>query len=58
MTLDTWYWPFMALWLAFGVYQNRAGFAEGGWLGPVGGIGLQFLPFLIIGLRLFGSPVK
>ena len=60
MTLDVWYWLFMAVWLFFGFYTNRAAFAApgGGWVGPIGGIGVQFILFLIIGLRIFGSPIK
>jgi len=52
MTLDVWYWLFMALWLFFGLWRNRTE--------PylLGGHVLSFILFLLIGLRIFGSPVK
>ena len=58
MSAEVWYWLFMALWLFFGAYSNRAAFSGPGWVGPVGGFGVQFILFLIIGFRLFGSPIK
>lgn len=53
MTLQTWYWLFMALWLFFGIWRDRAN------LWPaIGGHALQFILFVIIGWQVFGSPVK
>jgi len=52
MTLDVWYWLFMALWLFFGLWRDRADPYR------LGGHGLAFVLFLLIGLRVFGSPIK
>ncbi len=55
MTLDVWYWLFMALWLFFGLWRAK------GQTDPwpyAGGHVLMFLLFLIIGLKAFGSPIK
>ncbi len=57
MTLDAWYWLCMAIWLIFGIWkilpltdQQRYPF--------LGGHILQFVLFVFIGLRVFGSPFK
>jgi len=54
MTLQIWFWLFMALWLFFGVWRDRAR-PMFDW---VGGLALEFLLFVIIGWQVFGSPVK
>jgi len=53
MTLEVWYWLLMALWLFYGIWQDRAI----GWP-AYGGRLLYFLLFVIIGWRIFGAPVK
>jgi hypothetical protein len=56
MPLSVWYWVCIFLWIVFGCWS--------GYVSPVpdrprtiGFSVLVFLLFLIIGLRLFGSPV-
>lgn len=50
MTLEFWYWFFMGLWLAWGV-----GWC---WRGKECGGLLQFLLFLILGIAVYGWPIK
>lgn len=60
MTLEVWYWLCMALYLlvgGFGYWRAPADPGPRVWYGPAG-LGIQFILFLIIGLKLFGSPVK
>jgi hypothetical protein len=45
----------MALWLFFGVWRNRA---DANWPAWGGGLLVEFALFVLIGLRVFGSPVK
>ncbi|HLZ39414.1 MAG TPA: hypothetical protein VKQ11_00535 [Candidatus Sulfotelmatobacter sp.] len=53
MTLQVWFWLFMALWLVFGIWRGRTD----GW--PFwGGHFLLFVLFAILGWQVFGSPVK
>jgi len=56
MTLQFWYWLFMALWLVFGVWSAwpfSASTAR-----PLGASLLIFILFLILGWQTFGSPIK
>ncbi len=55
MTLEVWFWLLMALWLIFGVWRNRA---DANWAAWGGGLFLEFVLLVLIGLRVFGSPVK
>lgn len=55
MTLEVWFWIFMALWLFFGLWRARA---EAAPYPIVGGHLLQFLLFVIVGWKIFGSPVQ
>jgi len=55
MTLDVWYWLLMAIWLFFGIWRNRANADYFGW---GGGLFIEFVLFIVIGVRVFGSPVK
>jgi hypothetical protein len=55
MSLAIWYWLFVVFWGIFGGwfgYQGRA--ANQFWFG---GIGLELILFILLGLRVFGSPV-
>ena len=54
MTLTIWYWLFMALWLIFSGWRN---FSTPTNPYPWGGTLLEFILFLIIGFKLFGSPI-
>ena len=57
MTLDVWFWIVMVLWLLIGFYAEYIP----GQPYPVYRGGRHFLTFivlLIIGLRVFGGPVK
>ena len=55
MTLQIWFWLFMALWLFFGIWRERANPNYPQW---VGGLAVEFILFLIVGWKLFGSPVN
>jgi len=57
MTLTVWFWFFYVLFILFGGYSSyRAN--PGGWV-YVGGTWLVYAILLfIIGLRVFGSPIK
>ena len=55
MTLTTWYWLFYALALISGAYGNYR--VPGQWWGWGGWLVTAVL-FLIIGLTVFGSPIK
>ena len=57
MTLDVWYWLLMAIWLLRGLWAEYTP-GQPYPLGRAGGYLLMFLLFLLIGLRIFGSPIK
>lgn len=54
MTLQIWFWLFMALWLFFGIWRERAN-PPATW---AGGLAVEFILFVIIGWQVFGSPVR
>ncbi len=54
MSLGLAFWILMLVWLAFGVYANRA--ALGNWSGWGGSL-LEFLLFLLLGWHAFGPPL-
>ena len=51
MTLGLAYWILMLVWLAFGIYTNRAA------LPAAGGDLLLFILLVLVGWRLFGAPI-
>lgn len=51
MTLGLAYWILMLIWLAFGIYQNRAS------LPAAGGDGLLFILLVLLGWKVFGPPI-
>ncbi len=55
MTLEVWFYLLMAFWLFFGVWRARSDPQPYPYFG---GHLLVFLLFLIIGWKIFGSPVK
>lgn len=57
MTLDIWFWLFMALWALFGLGWGFGPEPFRPWAGRGFGA-LSFVLFVIVGLRIFGSPVK
>ena len=59
MTLQIWFWLFMALWLIFGFWRNYSSPVTGQplFIG-IGGHVLSFILFAILGWQVFGSPVK
>lgn len=57
MTLDVWFWILMVLWLVLGFYAEYVPGQPYPW--PRGGRHLlMFLAVLVLGLRVFGGPVK
>ena len=55
MTLQIWFWLFMALWIAFGVWRDSP---NPNWRAWGGVLLIEFILFLILGWQVFGSPVK
>ncbi len=55
MTLEVWYWLFMAFWLIFGVWRARS---EAQPYPYFGGHFIGFMLFLLLGWKVFGSPIK
>jgi len=55
MTLSVWYWIIMALCLFWGLWNDYS-IAGPPWRG--GRTLIVFLLFLIIGLKIFGSPIQ
>lgn len=53
MTLTLAFWILMLLWLALGVYQNRA---QGALV--IGGSAMLFLILLVLGWGVFGAPIQ
>jgi hypothetical protein len=51
MTLGLAYWILMLVWLAFGVYTNRAA------LPAAGGDLLLFILLVLLGWKAFGPPI-
>jgi hypothetical protein len=54
MTLAFWYWLFMVLWLIFGAWMAMPPRSDVGWRWGL----IPFILFVIIGLKLFGSPIQ
>lgn len=54
MTLELIYWLLMFLWLIFGAWQAMPPRNDPGWRWGL----IPFILFVVIGLRLFGSPIK
>lgn len=54
MTFALAFWILMLVWLVFGVYANRA--TPGNWSGWGGSL-LEFFLFLLLGWKVFGSPL-
>lgn len=51
------YWVLMIIWLCLGGWNSRT--ADGKWNGfAIGGIGLQFVLFVLIGWKMFGPPLQ
>ena len=60
MTLAIWFWLAMALWLIFGLWREKVivtGTAQQPYIYRVGGHLLEFVLFVVIGWKVFGSPV-
>lgn len=60
MTLQVWYWLFMALWLISGLFSHWPVAAPAdarAWL-PLGSSLILFILFLLLGFAVFGSPIK
>jgi hypothetical protein len=51
------FWLLMILWLLFGLYWNRSDI-RGGNYGVMGGNLLLFVLLLLLGIGIFGSPIK
>lgn len=59
MNLGIWYWLLMALWLLFGlIFFWPASYGSVVVWYPLGGNLLLFILLLILGIQVFGSPVK
>lgn len=56
MSFGLLFWILMLLWLVFGLYWNRAEIS-GGQFGPLGSNLLLFILLLLLGWRVFGSPL-
>jgi hypothetical protein len=51
------FWVLMIIWLVLGGWNSRT--PDGKWnVASFGGIGLQFVLFLLLGWRLFGPPLQ
>jgi len=57
MPLGIFFWVLMLLWLVLGLWSNRVEIQGGRFL-AVGGTLLEFLPFFILGWRVFGFIVQ
>jgi len=51
------FWLLMILWLLFGLYWNRSDI-RGGNYGIAGGNMMLFILLLILGWKVFGSPIQ
>jgi len=57
MTLQSWFWLFMAFWLIFGFWRGYK--PDGPYQFDVaGGHLLTFILFAILGWKVFGSPLQ
>jgi len=57
MPLNVWYWILMALWLVLGLYSNYTPGQPYPWVRG-GGTLLLFLLFMVLGIKVFGSPIQ
>ena len=57
MQIGLLFWILMVLWLVFGAYSNRADL-RGGNYGPLGGSLMLFILILLLGWKVFGSPIQ
>jgi hypothetical protein len=53
MTIGFLFWLLMIIWLVFGVFNNRAQFTAGNYIG-IGGSLLEFILFFLLGWACFG----
>lgn len=51
------YWVLMLIWLVLGVIGTRGSDGKWAWF-SAGGIGLQFVLFVLVGWKLFGPPLQ
>lgn len=56
MTLDVWFWLFFVLYAVFGIWRDYE--TPGPWYRWGGAHLFTLIMLFIIGLRIFGSPVK
>lgn len=54
MPLSVLYWILMLLWLVFGAWRAFPPRSDTGWMWGI----IPFLLFILIGLKLFGSPIQ
>lgn len=57
MSIDFLFWLIMVLWFLFSVYQGWSPDPKPAWT-PVGNAVLLFILFLLVGIRIFGWPIK
>ncbi len=57
MTVGFVFWLIILLWFLFGLYSNRADI-QGGNFAPIGGNLLLFILLLLLGIGIFGWPIK
>lgn len=57
MQIGLLFWILMVLWLVFGAYSNRVDL-RGGNYGPLGGSLMLFILILLLGWKVFGSPIQ
>lgn len=57
MRKGIWFWLIMFLWLCYGLWYNWSAF-RGGDYGIAGGLLFPLLLLILLGYRVFGSPVK
>jgi len=57
MSLDAWYWIVIVLWIIVGFWRERTS-PNPNWPAWGGWAFVQLVLFVLIGLRVFGSPVK
>jgi hypothetical protein len=55
MTRGLAFWVLMIIWLVFGI---AAHFGLVGTYGPIGGVVLLFILFVLLGWQVFGAPIR
>ena len=58
MQIGLLYWILMLLWLLFGLAWNWPGSRWSGHYGPIGNTLLLFILLLLLGWKVFGSPIR